>query len=95
MKVLEIPMAYGRFKTPPTIPYIVFRDLGKNSFKADNTNYSAKNVYDVEFYFEDKDPEKENEIEEVFIDNKIPFDISEDIYIESENLYQKIYEVVL
>lgn len=95
------PTAYYQFKKnpdnpPPPPPFICFYYPNDNDFIADNINYVRVNALIIELYTDEKDFVAESAVEAVLIANEIPFTKSEN-YIESENMYQIIYnmEVVI
>ena len=80
----------GREMSPP---YIAYRGAGQSDFNADNTYYWARNRYQVEYYFTKKDEAQEAAIEKLLLDNGYLYDKSEDIYIESENVFVIYYTI--
>jgi len=72
-------------------------DISKSTKKSWNTGgiwsvYKA-NKYRVEYYFKTKNEEKEETIEKLLLDGGFLYEKSEDVYIESEDLYVIYYEV--
>lgn len=92
LKSTGLPVAYHHFKNPPNLPYIVYLFTYSNNYGADNKVYSKINNYQVELYSDKKDLESEKLIEELFDENGIFYEKSE-TYIESEDLYQVLYEI--
>ena len=77
LKKTKIPVVYAFSKERKTLPYIVYRDDGLESFKADNNIfYKAKNFL-VELYSDNKDFALEEKIELLFEENEIIYDKSE------------------
>lgn len=93
LKTLGIQVAYHHFHKPPDFPFIVISETKPEVYKADNTHYYTSRTYDVSYYFEKKTPSKELALENLLLENDIDFDVTEDIYIEKEQMYYKIYEV--
>ena len=91
-----LPCAYSHFRkkdAPKAPPYIVYLGAGQNNFEADNTFYHSENRYQVEYYFTDKNEEKEAEIEQLLLDNGYLYQKSEDVYIEEEGVFVIYYTV--
>lgn len=102
IKILEAtgyPVAYSHFTaTPvnqvPKPPYICFLVDGSANLMADNKVYHKINDLNIELYTTKKDLVAEAKLEKVLDDHEIPYD-SFGTFIESEKMYQKIYEVRL
>ncbi|KAA0762998.1 hypothetical protein [Bacillus sp. SH5-2] len=98
-KILEAtgyPVAYSHFTpTPgnpvPDPPYICFLVDGSANLMADNKVYHKINDLNIELYTIKKDLVAEAKLERVLDDHEIPYD-SYGTFIESEKMYQKIYE---
>ncbi len=91
-----LPCAYSHFRkkdAPKTPPYIVYLGAGQNNFEADNTFYHSENRYQVEYYFTDKNEEKEAEIEQLLLENGYLYEKSEDVYIEEEGVFVIYYTI--
>lgn len=73
-------------------PYFVYYGNGSNNFKADDEVYSTTNNYIVEYYFKFKNEKLERKIEEIFNDNKIIWEKSDDIYINDEKVFMIRYQ---
>lgn len=89
---LGLPVSYRFFKTPPTPPYIVYLFSYSDNFGADNKAYSKEDNYQVELYSAKKDLASEKKIEDLFDNNDIFYEKTE-TYIDSEELYQVLYEI--
>ena len=87
-----LPVAYHHFVSPPQPPYIVYMFAYSSNFGADNKVYQKSPNYQVELYTTKKDLASEKLIEDVFDANDIYWDKTE-TYIESEGLYQVLYEI--
>ena len=92
LKTIGLPVAYHHFTSPPTPPYIVYLFSYSSNFGADNKVHGKANNYQVELYTTKKDPTSETLIEDLFDANDIFWDKTE-TYIESEGLYQVLYEI--
>lgn len=94
-----MPVAYSHFiesdnEPLPAPPFITYLIVYSSNFSADNKTYKDIQNVQIELYTDRKDLEKEAVLEMILNENEIPFATTE-IYIESEMLYQKIYEVRL
>ena len=92
LKTTDYPVAYHHFTSPPSPPYIVYLFSYSSNFGADNKVYEAGKNFQVELYTKAKDPTSEALIEGLFDANEIYWDKTE-TYIESEGLYQVLYEI--
>ena len=92
LKTTGLPVAYHHFTSPPSPPYIVYLFSYSSNFGADNKVYDAKKNYQVELYSKAKDLASEALIEGLFDAYEIYWDKTE-TYIDSEGLYQVLYEI--
>jgi hypothetical protein len=93
------PVAYSHFvqseNNPlPEPPFIVYLVAYSSNFGADNSVYYEIRNVQIELYTDTKSIETEHVLEEVLNNNEIVYQSTES-YIESEQLFQKIYEVRL
>jgi hypothetical protein len=93
------PVAYSHFveseNNPlPQTPFIVYLCTYSSNISADNTTYFPMQNVQIELYTDKKDPMAESIVEAVLNANEIPFATTES-FIESENMFQKIYEMRL
>ena len=88
---LGLPVTYGYFSKEEKLPFICLMGSGQDTFKADNTFYKRKDCTQIEYYFKRKDPEKEAALEQLLLDNNYLYEKSEDIYIESEDVFVIYY----
>lgn len=87
------PVAYSHFKeSPPSIPFITYLEFDSNNFHADNRTFKKVKNINVELYTDKKDLQAEATLETLLDSNDIPYETNE-TYIESEQLFQKIYEI--
>lgn len=93
LDTLGRPVAYGYHSTTQELPYFCIIGAGQGQFEADNTYYTKKNNWQIEYYFIDKDPQFEEEIEMLLLSNKIKYTKSEDVYIESEDVFVIYYDI--
>ena len=92
LRTTKLPVAYHHFTSPPTPPYIVYLFSYSSNFGADNKVYDAAKNFQVELYTKAKDLASEKLIENLFDATEIYWDKTE-TYIESEGLYQVLYEI--
>ena len=93
MAEMGLHFAYHHFAEgeSPEPPFLLFLSPGENVFSADNVRYHSFKQLDIELYTDRKAPALEEEIEAVLTQHEIYFTKTE-IYIESENLYEVLYE---
>ena len=95
-KILEatgFPVAYSHFiGEPPSIPFITYLTPGTSNFHADNKVLVKVTDADIELYTRIKDELAEKKLEDLLNQHEIPWDVSE-TFIESEKLFQRIYEI--
>ena len=94
MEALGFPCAYGSFKSAPPIPFTVIQFAYSDDMMADNHNYKDIGNYQLEYYNSIKFPPDEILIQNKLKELKITYTKTED-YIESENLYQIVYDIQL
>ncbi|MGM9924840.1 MAG: hypothetical protein ACI35R_11390 [Bacillus sp. (in: firmicutes)] len=99
-KILDatgFPVAYSHFtattsKPVPPPPYICYLTPYTSNFKADNKVYKRFDNVQVELYTSKKDLVAEAKLEAVLDENDLPYDTIE-TFIDTENLFQRIYEI--
>lgn len=94
LKATGYPVAYSHFLKPQAPPFITYLVAYSPNFIADNQVYQKINNVQIELYTDKKDLQAELKLEQVLYDNEIPYETTE-TYIESEKIYQRIYEVRL
>lgn len=94
MRDLGFPCTYHHFNTPPATPYTVVLYAYSADVQADNHNYTEVGNYQLELYHTIKHPPSEKLIENRLRELRLPYQKTE-TYIESEGLYQIIYQVRL
>ena len=94
MEEMGLPFAYHHFAEgeSPNPPFLIFLSPGENTFSADNYMYHSFKQLDIELYTDIKNPEIEENIERILKRHKIYYTKSE-IWIESEKLYEVLYEM--
>ena len=76
----------------PDPPYITYIFTYSSNMYADNKVYKKINNIQIELYTNKKDLQAEAKLEDLLDLNEITYQTSE-IFIESENIFQKIYEM--
>lgn len=99
LKTLGMPVAYGEFKdTPenpaPSPPFITYQFAYDGDLKADNHNYVDIGFYQIELYTTKKDLAKEKLVQDKLKELRLPYSKMEQ-RLESENLFQVVYEIQL
>jgi len=94
MRHAGFPCTYHHYPTPPSPPYTVVLYAYSNDVQADNHNYADVGNYQLELYHTIKHPPSERKIEGRLRELRIPYQKTE-TYIESEGLYQIVYQVQL
>jgi len=89
-----LPYAYHHFAEgeSPEPPFLLFLSPGENTFSADNLMYFKSKRLAVELYTDLKSPETEEIIENVLTAHEIYY-TKEETFIDSEKLYEVIYEM--
>lgn len=90
---LHIPFAYMRFRQPQAPPYVIYFGNGQYDFAADNTYRYKRNLYQIEYYFTEKNEANEEAIETALLANGYNYTKSEDVFIESEGVFVIYYDV--
>ena len=99
LEATGFPVAYSHFveteNNPlPELPFICYLEIFASNFSADNKVYKNIKNIQIELYTDKKDEQAEIKVESVLNENELFF-YSSETYIESEKIYQKIYEVRL
>lgn len=97
LKATGYPVAYSHFTATennpaPTPPYITYLVAYSSNMFADDKVYKKIDNLQIELYTTKKDLVAEKKLEDLLDLNEIPYESTE-IWIESEKLFQKIYEV--
>ena len=99
LEATGFPVAYSHFTETdneplPQPPFIVYLATYSSNFMADNKVHIPIENVQIELYTDKKDLDAEAKVEAVLNENEIPFQTSE-IFIDGEQVYQKIYEMRL
>jgi hypothetical protein len=99
LKTTGFPVAYSHFvesenEPVPAPPFLVYLVAFSSNFMADNRVYKSIQTVQIELYTDKKDLEAEAILEAALNDNQLPYQTTE-TFIDSEQLFQKIYEVRL
>lgn len=91
---LGIPLAYHHFAEgeSPAPPFLLYLSPGSDNFSADGRVYLKVTQLDVELYTDLKDTELEARLEAV-LDAAGLFYNKTESYIDSEKLYEVLYEM--
>ena len=90
---LNIEIAYHHFSKPVVPPFIAYYRIESKNFVADDRVYEKINRYRIEVYTRKKDITTEVLLEDLLDANGITYNVISENFIESENMYQVIYEV--
>lgn len=90
---LNMPFVYSHFQKPVEPPYLAYIGAGQDTFGADNTWHYRKNRYQLEYYFKVKNEALEEAIEQILLTHGYNYTKSEDVFIESENVFYIYYEI--
>lgn len=89
---IGVPFGYYQFpESAQACPYICFFYSGSNDVRADDSNYLKVERLVIELYTKNKDLTLETTVEGVLAQNHLVWTRSE-YYIDSEKLYETIYE---
>ena len=96
LEELKIPYAYDHFaeRESPEPPFICFLFPGSDNFSADNIVYAEFSNLSIELYTDEKDPELEDQVETVLNNHELFWNKSE-VWIESEKLYEVLYQMTV
>ena len=91
---MKLPYAYHHFVEgeSPDPPFLVFLYPNSDNFAADGMVYFKVNRLNIELYTVLKDVELEETVEAVLDKHGIFYEKSE-VWIESENLYEVLYQM--
>ena len=95
LKTLNIPVAYDHFDSNKLVnpPFIVYRETGVDTFKAENKTYYRDYNYELELITEKKDVALQNKLEELLDNNNIPYDLNNELWDNEEKIYHNYYEI--
>lgn len=91
---IGVPSAYYQFEegSGQQCPFITFFYGSRNDFKADDTNYVRIAGLTIELYTDEKDFVLEEKVEDVLESKDIPYQ-KEEVYIDSEKMFEVIYKM--
>lgn len=92
LETVGFPVAYNEFGNPQTPPYICYIETGTDNMPADGTVYNKIRQITIELYTDIKSPDTEETLEDVLDGAGIFYEKSE-VYIDSEKIYETIYEI--
>lgn len=90
-----LPVVYGAWKqnSAPKLPYAVVLENGEADAFADDTHYYTVKAFDLEVYFDVKNPKLETYIETTLYDAGFVYSCNGDEYIDSEKMFERVYRV--
>ena len=93
LKTLNIPVAYDHFDSDKNItpPFIVYREVSPNTFKADNKTYYRPYEFELELITIKKDIALEEILEGLLDNNNMPYDKSNEVWDNDEKIYHNFY----
>jgi hypothetical protein len=96
LEELGLPLAYDHFAEgeSPKPPFLVFTNPSDEVFGADNIVYADYHEINVELYTDTKQPELEKALEAILTQYEIYY-LKTETWIESEKLYEVLYELTL
>ena len=91
---MQLPYAYHHYAEgeAPALPYLIYTYPQSIPYAADDGVYVQGSSLQLELYSETRDLSVERRIEHMLDDNDLVYRKSE-VYIESEQLYEIIYEM--
>ena len=95
LETLQIPVAYDHFLSNKNVqpPFVVYRETSPNTFKADGLTYFRPYNFEIELITEKKDVALEQQIESLLTNNKIPYDVFDEVWDEDERIFHNFYEI--
>lgn len=86
---LGIPVAYLKFDKPQKLPFIAYLEAGTEIEGADNYNLYRRTEIRIELYSENKNPELERKIENLF--RSVEIEKDGDTYLKEENMFMTVF----
>ena len=95
LKTLKIPVAYDHLDSNKQVnpPFIVYRELAPDTFKADGITYYRPYEFEIELVTEKKDVLLEGQVETLLTENNIPYDMDNELWDDDEKIYHNFYEI--
>jgi hypothetical protein len=96
MRETGLPFSYHHFAEgdSPDPPFLIFLSPCEENFAADNKMYFSFKRLNIELYTDKKSPETEKIIEDILSEHRIFYKKSE-VWIESERLYEVLFEMTV
>ena len=93
LEEVGLPFAYHHFAEgeAPEPPFLIFLSPGESTFSADNIAYFSMKKLNIELYTDRKSPDVEEMVEKILKQYEIYF-VKTETYIDSEKLYELLYE---
>ena len=88
------PWTYHHWDTPPPPPYGVYLSVRDNPFFADNRTYTFSAGIRLEVYSLERDTSLDDKVRAALDAAEIPYD-TDYTFLESEGLYESIFEIEL
>lgn len=92
LKKTGYPVAYRFFAERQEPPYLCYLVAYTNNQSADNATWKKINHIQIELYTKNKDLNAEKKIEDLLTEAGLFFN-AEEAYIDTEKVYQRIYEI--
>ncbi len=90
LNTLGIPVAYRRFKSKPSLPFVCYYVSDEDIYGSDFENLILSQDIKIELYTDKKDIEIEEKINELFHD----FELNKsEMYIADEDLFEVMYSL--
>lgn len=95
LKTLNIPVAYDHFDSNKNItpPFVVYREISSDTFKADGITYYRPYEFEIDLVTEIKNVSLQEQVETLLTNNKIPYDLDNEIWDDEEKIYHNFYEI--
>lgn len=89
-----LPFQYHHFTEENAVdpPFIVYLNDESSNFYADGVVYAVISSINIELYTDEKDHKLEEKIENIFKEYNVAWE-KEEIYIESEQMYEILYQM--
>lgn len=89
-----IPFAYHHFTEENAVdpPFIVYLNDESSNFYADGIVYAVIDGVNIELYIDEKDHDLEKRIENIFANYNVAWE-KEEVYIETEQMYEVLYRM--
>lgn len=95
MESIGLPCNYHKWSQAPSLPYTLITHTENDDLMADNHNYFDIGGYRLELYTATKHPPTERLVEDWFKAQRIPYRKSSPGFIDSEDMFQVVYDIQL